>query len=249
MLGATLIGFGRFGKLFYRFFKDDFYFNIIDKNLSPDEILRQAGKVYDIPLNRTMVVFLAVPISEIENTARKLKKQISKKCTIVEFCSVQTYPLHVLKRELPENPIFAIHPLFGPDSVEDSLENHLAIVIENETWNPAIAYIWKLFIDKGVKLILMNENEHDELIAWTLCLTQYIGRAIGKLNIPYSQIAPKGFNELMNIVRRSNADTEQLFIDMNLYNPYAEEMRNKIIESFKEVDEYLKKIKQNLSSQ
>jgi len=246
MLEATLIGFGRFGKLFYRFFKDDFYFNIIDKNLSPEEISRQAVKVYDITLKRTMVVFLAVPISEIENTARELKKQISTECTIVEFCSVQTYPLQILRNEFPQNPIFAIHPLFGPDSVEDSLENHLAIVIENETWNPAIAYLWKLFIEKGVKLILMNEDEHDQLVAWTLCLTQFIGRAIGKISIPYSQVATKGFIELMNIVRRSNADTEQLFIDMNLYNPYAEEMRNKVIESFKEVDEFLRKIKQNL---
>ncbi len=94
----------------------------------------------------------------------------------------------------------------------------------------------------------MKENEHDELIAWTLCLTQFIGRAIGKMKIPYSQIVPKGFIELMDITRKSNADTEQLFIDMNLYNPYAEAMRKKVIETFTEIDNYLKNINQNLSS-
>jgi len=88
----------------------------------------------------------------------------------------------------------------------------------------------------------MSDEDHDKLIAWTLCLTQFIGRSLGKLNLPETEIATRGFIELMNIVRRSNADTEQLFIDMNKYNPYAKEMREKVISAFNEINQYLNQI-------
>lgn len=243
MIEATLIGFGRFGRLFHKFFCDDFYLDIYDKNLTVKEKSENAGEVWDIPWKDNKIIFLSVPISEIENISLELKDKISESCTIVDFCSVKKYPLQILKTYFPKNPIFSIHPLFGPDSVENSLENHIAIVIKNEHWNSVIAYFWQLLIDRGVRLFLMNEDEHDELIAWTLCLTQYIGRSIGNLKIPYDQIATKGFIELMNIVHRSNADTQQLFIDINKYNPYAEEMRKKVIESFIQVDDFLIKQK------
>lgn len=243
MINATLIGFGRFGKLFHKFFCDDFYFDIYDKNLTFEENLHSTGGVRDIAWKDNKIIFLSVPISEIENISKELQGQISEDCTIVDFCSVKKYPLQILKKYFPKNPIFSIHPLFGPDSVDDSLKNHIAIVIENKHWNPVIAYFWQLLIDKEVKLLLMSEDEHDKLIAWTLCLTQFIGRSIGNLKIPYDQVATKGFIELMNIVHRSNADTQQLFIDINKYNPYAEEMRKKVIESFIQIDHFLIKQK------
>ncbi len=243
MIEATLIGFGRFGRLFHKFFCDDFYFDIYDKNLTYEEKLEIAGGVWDIPWKDNKIIFLSVPISEIENISIELKDEISESCTIVDFCSVKKYPIQILKKYFPKNPIFSIHPLFGPDSVENSLENHIVVVIENEHWNPIIAHFWDSMIKKGLKLLFMKEDNHDKLIAWTLCLTQFIGRSIGSLKIPYDQVATKGFIELMNIVRRSNRDTQQLFIDINRYNPYAEEMRKKVIESFIQVDDFLKQQK------
>jgi prephenate dehydrogenase len=242
MLKATLIGFGRFGKLFYKFFKDDFLFQIIDKNIPSSEIRKQTNLLDNFPIQESKIIFLAVPISQIESVAKELKDQVSSDCVIVEFCSVQTYPIQILKKEFPNNLIFAIHPLFGPDSVENSLENHIAVIIENEEVNSSVEYLKKLFKSKGVRLISMSDEDHDKLIAWTLCLTQFIGRSLGKLNLPETEIATRGFIELMNIVRRSNADTEQLFIDMNKYNPYAKEMREKVISAFNEINQYLNQI-------
>jgi prephenate dehydrogenase len=242
MLKATLIGFGRFGKLFYKFFKDEFLFQIIDKNIPSSEIRKQTNLLDNFPIQESKIIFLAVPISQIESVAKELKDQVPSDCVIVEFCSVQLYPIQILKKEFPNNLIFAIHPLFGPDSVENSLENHIAVIIENEEVNSSVEYLKKLFKSKGVRLISMSDEDHDKLIAWTLCLTQFIGRSLGKLNLPETEIATRGFIELMNIVRRSNADTEQLFIDMNKYNPYAKEMREKVISAFNEINQYLNQI-------
>jgi len=76
-------------------------------------------------------------------------------------------------------------------------------------------------------------------MAYTLCLTQFIGRSLGKLNLPDNTIGTKGYFDLLNIVRRTNNDTLQLFIDMNKFNPYSQRMRKKLIQSFSEINKII----------
>lgn len=228
---ASLIGFGRFGKLFHRFFKDDFEFSIYDKSLNDEEIqhLLNIKQAKPFQLEKSEIIFLTVPISAIEVVAKEIKNSISKKTLVIEMCSVKLYPQKVLKKYFPQNPIAGIHPLFGPDSVKNSLKDHQIILIDNDYKSPKLSYILNLFGKKGLKIFTMSANEHDKLMAYSLCLTQFIGRALGKLKLPDKSIGTKGYFDLLDIVNRTNNDTFQLFLDMNKYNPYSKEMREKVI--------------------
>ncbi len=250
---TALIGFGRFGNLFFRFFKDKFDFVIFDKEKLPSYSVNRLEDFKD--LSEYEIIFLSVPISAIEEIAKYLKGKVNKKslivefCSvqtyplkIVEFCSVQTYPLKILKKYFPENHLLGIHPLFGPDSVKNNLSGHQAIVIKQLKYDSKSQNVIRAFKRKGIKIIELTSTEHDKLMAYTLCLiTQYIGRSLGKLNLPQSGIGTKGYFDLIEMIERTNNDTFQLFIDMNRYNPFSTQMRKKVIKEFKNLDDFLMK--------
>jgi prephenate dehydrogenase len=237
---ATLIGFGRFGKLFYQFFKDDYDFLIIDSDENKLNEIDERKNYQPFEINESEIIFLTVPISEIQNVARTISKKVSRNTLIVEMCSVKSYPLKVLTKYFPKNNVIGIHPLFGPDSVDSSLEGHQLIIVGENRSKKFKFFINKLK-SKNLKLIKMTAQEHDKLMAYTLNLTQFIGRSLGKIKLPDNKIGTKGYFNLLDIVRRTNRDTYQLFVDMNKYNPYSKSMRKKVIQSFLETEKLLRK--------
>ncbi|MEJ5306028.1 MAG: prephenate dehydrogenase/arogenate dehydrogenase family protein [Ignavibacteria bacterium] len=235
---ASLFGFGRFGKLFYKFFKDDFEFSIYDKNISETELrkLTRLKTIRPYNLSESDIVFLAVPISSIQEISKEIKHSINRNTLIVEMCSVKIYPQKILRRYFPQNKIVGIHPLFGPDSVKNSLNGHQIIIVDNSIKSEKLSYLINILTNKGLKLIQMTSNEHDKLMAYTLCLTQFIGRALGNIKLPDKSIGTKGYFDLLDIVKRTNNDTFQLFIDMNKFNPHSEKMRKEVIQEFSKID-------------
>lgn len=236
---AALIGYGRFGKLFYKFFKSDFDFQIYDKEISTNKIKVNSLSYFD---NNVEVIFFVVPISSYLEVAKKLKSKIKAESLIVELSSVKIYPLKILKTYFSKNNILGIHPLFGPDSVQKSLKGHQAIIIDDYNQNKLTDFVINSFENKGIVLKYLNTREHDKLMAYSLCLTQFIGRALGKIKLPDLSVGTKGYFDLLNIITRTNNDTHQLFIDMNKYNPYSKSMRKKVIASFTEINNFLDKI-------
>lgn len=242
MKNAILIGFGRFGKFFHEHFQDHFHFTIIDKNTHTSKSKNQEN----FRLQEAEIIFFATPISSLKEAAINLKSEINSSSLIVELCSVKIYPLIVLKEIFPDNPILGIHPLFGPDSVFNTLKGHQAILTQTKLENENIHYILEAFQSKGVELFELTNDEHDKLMAYTLCLTQFIGRSLGNFPLPEFGIGTKGYFDLLQIVKRTNADTLQLFLDMNIYNPYAQEMRELLIKKMIETDSMINDFRRSI---
>lgn len=234
---TALIGFGRFGKLFYKFFKNDYDFQIYDK----DEFSFNRIKVKSLNQfnNDVNIIFFAIPISSFLDISKILKGKINSNSLIVELSSLKIYPLKILKKYFPENKVLGLHPLFGPDSVKQTLKGHQLVVVNQFEMDNQIEYTLKTFLNKGVEIKYLTPEKHDKLMAYTLCLTQFIGRSLGKLNLPDNTIGTKGYFDLLNIVKRTNNDTLQLFIDMNRYNPYSKPMRKKLIQSFSNINKLI----------
>ncbi len=244
---ASLFGFGRFGKLFFEHFKNYYSFSIYDKNKS-DVYIKRTSKLKNVhPFNveESKIIFLSVPISSVELVAKELKSKINPLTLIVEMCSVKEHPLKVLKKYFPKNNIVGLHPLFGPDSVENSLEGHQAILVSKSYKSEAYKYLLKPSKKKKIKLYKMSAAEHDELMAYTLCLTQFIGRALLMIKLPDKKIGTKGYFDLFDIIERTRRDTLQLFVEMNKYNRFSKLMRQKVISRIIQVDEMLDLVKKD----
>ncbi|MFA5813748.1 MAG: prephenate dehydrogenase/arogenate dehydrogenase family protein, partial [Patescibacteria group bacterium] len=106
-----IIGYGRFGKLWADVLSSYGDVLIYDKNQTEKNTsLAKAIK--------TDLLFLLVPISEMENCCREIAPLLGPKTIVIDACSVKVHPVKVMRKWLPKNqPIIATHPLFGPDSV------------------------------------------------------------------------------------------------------------------------------------
>lgn len=221
-----LFGYGRFGKLFEKYFSESFDFSVYDPaitGLTAPDSNTVASAEY---------LFFAVPISSLEALCEQITPLVRVHHVLVDLCSVKEYPVHLLRSSFPGNEIIGTHPLFGPDSTTDGLTGRQIVLSPQHEHSRAYIYLENVFRRASLQILRMTPEEHDRQMAWTLCLTQYIGRALGTLPLPQNGIGTKGYFDLLDIVTRANADTKQLYLDMNRFNKYAVQMRSLVVESF-----------------
>lgn len=213
-----------------------------DPGLPADD---QAVRATPDDFRSAQYIFFAVPISGIRQAAETVKPHITPDTILVDLCSVKEYPLQVLKELFPGNEIVGTHPLFGPDSAADSLEGRQIVLCRTGADTLGFRYLETTFRAAAVTTIAMSPEEHDRQMAWTLCLTQFIGRALGDMPLPGNGIGTKGYFDLLDIVTRANRDTVQLFVDMNKFNRFAGAMRTMAIEGFNNLGSKLEQLMNN----
>ena len=122
MIGT--VGFGRFGKLMVRHLSQDFPVTVFDSGGRGDEIRRAGGLPAGLEAACSNdIVILSVPISAFRQTLERVAPLLPPGTLVVDVCSVKTLPTQWMRELLPESvSILATHPMFGPDSAEDSLE-------------------------------------------------------------------------------------------------------------------------------
>jgi prephenate dehydrogenase len=135
-----------------------------------------------------------------------------------------------MERRLPESvSILATHPMFGPDSAADSLEQRKMVVcpvrIPGARYRKITAYLKQ----KGLVLIETTAENHDRQIAVTLALTHFIGRSLSSFGAEDLEIDTEGYKRLRHILGVVENDTWELFEDMHRYNPFAADARSRFL--------------------
>ncbi|HLG23481.1 MAG TPA: prephenate dehydrogenase/arogenate dehydrogenase family protein [Candidatus Nanoarchaeia archaeon] len=238
-----LIGFGRFGKLAAKYLSENFDIYVFDKKIkSPGK--KSAEKIIFAPLKsvcKCSVVIVCVPISELEKLLHQIKNLVKKDSLIVDACSVKEYPSKLMEKILPgEVQILATHPLFGPDTALNSLKGRKIVLCRIKVSNKLYAGITKFLENKGLTVVESTPKEHDREIAKTLVLTHFIGRTMLESGAKDSGIGTNGYTMLMEVIDTVKNDTWQLFDDMNKYNRYSKNARDKFIRSANKINNRLK---------
>ena len=243
MKKVGLIGLGRFGELLYRQLSRKVLVEVHDPGQS------RKAEHNDIPfidlpqVCTNELVILAVPISAIPKAGKEIARTLAPATTVMDVCAVKKYPLQILDQQLPGGVhLLGSHPLFGPDSVQNSLQDHLMILTPYRIPVAKLEEYKKFWIDFGLKIIEMTAEEHDRLMAWSLALTHFLGRGLNHLPLPDTQIATRDFQNLIQLTRKINRDTWELFEDMHRFNPYTREMRKLLVETMISLKEKLDRL-------
>ena len=88
----------------------------------------------------------------------------------------------------------------------------------------------------------MSPDEHDRLAAKTQGITHFLGRMLKEFGIKKTSIDTQGFRDLLDLVSQTCNDTWELYTDLQLYNPYTEEMITKLNNSTESLDRQLKEL-------
>ena len=232
MRNLAIIGFGRFGQLLYRYFKQKLPLGIIDPYQAVKKKYRQVPFITPDALTSFEYVILATPVSAVNTVSEEIAPFLSDGTVVMDVGAVKTYPLRILQQRLPEHVhIVGSHPLFGPDSAAHGLQGHTLILTPSRIAPPALHRVRQFWQTQGVEIVELTAHEQDRLMAWTLALTHFLGRALVQLPLPDTPIATRDYKFLTNLVRKINRDTMELFLDMHRYNPYTQEMRTALAEA------------------
>lgn len=226
-----IIGNGRFGKLWSKIMAPLANVKVFDRSNGASK--NTLGDTINCDL-----LFLLVPISEMESVCKKIAPHLHPKTIIIDACSVKTYPMKIMKKWLPSRqPIIATHPLFGPDSIGNNHVMGQKIVVSS-TRASAKQTDQLENILKKLKLIILKTNPriHDKQMARSQALVHLLGRALKKLNLKPQEISTPDYHALLQIDKMVNNDTWQLFFDMQKRNPYAKNIRKSLITALQKLE-------------
>jgi len=186
-------------------------------------------------------VFFCVAISAFEEVLQRVRRHIKPPTTAFDTCSVKVVPAELMVNLLdPGVGVIATHPMFGPDSGKNGVAG-LPIVMHPVRVGEEIAEFWKnTFIAMGLRYIAMDPHEHDREAAFTQGITHYMGRVLADLSLKPSPIATLGYKKLLEIIEQTCNDPWQLFLDIQHFNPYTKEMRERLHESIEKIYRVLK---------
>jgi prephenate dehydrogenase len=243
-----LIGYGRFGRLTVENLAPDcpvvVYTRSRDKG---EDIARAGGRLVSLEeACAQQIVILCVPISAMQTTLKQIAVLVKKDALVVDVCSVKVYPVQWMQERLPPSTqILATHPMFGPDSAAASLAGHKMVMcpvrIEPQRYKEIKQWLRK----KRLTVIETTPADHDQKIAVSLALTHFIGRSLARFGALPLDIDTEGYKRLLHILDVTNNDTMQLFEDMHVYNPYADEKREALMRAMEMTNDHLNDCKKD----
>jgi len=222
-----IIGLGRFGKLVSHYLSQDLEVFVYSRSGKSSEIARTGARAASLEtVCKQDIVIPCVPISTFRENLKSIAPLLKPKALVIDVCSVKEYPVKWMTEYLPDPvSILATHPMFGPDSAADSLQDRkiclCRVRVPEKQYNRIKTYL----TSKGLIVIEATAREHDEQIATSLSLTHFIGRALSECRAVPLDIDTEGYKRLLHILEVVERDTWQLFVDMHRYNPYAKKKR------------------------
>ncbi|MFQ3547779.1 MAG: prephenate dehydrogenase/arogenate dehydrogenase family protein [Termitinemataceae bacterium] len=232
-------GLGRFGSFWAHLLSRRFsvYAYDIDPDIPPPEGVQR------VPLERLCkvpILFLCVTIRALPEVLTQIRPLLSPTTIVADTCSVKVLPGRWLQEYLPsETPLLATHPMFGPESAKEGLDG-LAIMMDPIRLDEEKTRFWEdVFAGYGLSVVRMTCDQHDREAAYSQTLTHFVGRSLNKVGLQDTVIATRWFKKLQGVVKQCVRDSYLLFEDMQKLNPYADEMRQRVIQCFIETEQDL----------
>lgn len=231
MLEIGLVGFGNFGQFIVKYLQPYFRISAFDKtDLSSDA--KNLG-VQWCSLKEVVkkdVVVLAVPVQFLEELLVEIKDIINPEALVMDVSSVKVKPVDLMLKHLPTTTdIVGTHPLFGPQSGKNGIAglNMVLCPVRTKRNNNLFR-----FFSKTLKLNVLERTAvlHDKQMAYVQALTHFVGRAINEMDIPDVEQKTPAYQYLLNIKRNLGQDSMDLFLTIELENPFALEVREQFIE-------------------
>jgi prephenate dehydrogenase len=240
----AIVGYGRFGMLAAHYLKKRFDVCIF----SHHKIKRLEKGIRSVDLEHAAskpVVILAVPINQIPSVLRSIVPFVRPGSVVCDVCSVKEEPVKWMKQILPPNvSILGTHPLFGPDSAAKTLNERNIVLCPVRIPKQYVTKAAVGLHSAGLRVSVMSPAAHDQLMARTLFLTQFVGRTVAGLTDAHVGISTRSFDLLLELTRTASNDSLELFRDMYLYNRFSRKLPKDLLSALKRNTRLLK-AKQN----
>jgi prephenate dehydrogenase len=226
MKSLGIIGYGSFGSFLYRKLKSHLDIKIYDPEVAPPEGISAGFK----DVAACDFVVLAIPVDGYDEVLSELKHIMSKTSVLVDISSVKTVPYEKIISELPDQSRVVLHPLFGPQSAEESFDGHVVVMCPDASTPVPYKVVKEFILSLGLKVEEMIPEEHDNEMALVHALTFFVARSLLNMGVTETRLQTPTFRKLLDLVDLEKHHSEDLFRTIQLANPFAGAVRSKFIE-------------------
>lgn len=238
-----IIGFGGFGQFMVKHLQP--YISVTVHDLTDLSHVAAEHNVEWGSLQDTAskdIVILAVPVQFLEPLLIDIKSFLKTDALVVDVSSVKVKPIALMLKHLPPSvDILGTHPLFGPQSGKHGVKG-LNVVICPVRSKKTRAVIH--FLSHVIQLTVLERTPetHDKQMAYVQALTHFIGRSINEMDIPDVEQKTPAYQYLLDIKRNLGGDSMDLFLTIELENPYAKRVREEFMGALKSLNDRLEHI-------
>lgn len=230
-----IIGYGRFGRLWADVLRAHHEVLVTDRDVTTDTV--SLAELCE----RCSDIFLCVPINQVEPVVQQLATMIEPGTVVLDTCSVKIHPASVMAAHLGDKAatLIATHPMFGPDSAAKGVHG-LPMVVHLLQGDRGVYERWVDEFNKlGMQTVCLSPEEHDRLAAYSQGVTHYVGRVLREMELAETPIDTQGFRILRSLIDQTCNDSWELFSDLQMYNPYTQEMRARMESALEAVNDKL----------
>lgn len=227
-----IVGFGRFGQLWAQALSSFGQVLVYEERARPDMGNPDIRLTSLAEVISADIVFLLVPISEFERSCLMIREWLHPETLLVDCCSVKMHPVSIMNRIFPpEQAMLATHPLFGPNFVarNGGLSGGHMVLCPMQEARARQRHLETLLREMGLIIHVATAEEHDRQMATSQSLLHFLGHGLQVLDLHHQDMATPNFEQLLGLSGMVSSDGWQLFLDMHRYNPYAAEVRKKLL--------------------
>ncbi|MDX2196112.1 MAG: prephenate dehydrogenase/arogenate dehydrogenase family protein [Cytophagales bacterium] len=246
----SIIGFGPFGQFIAPHLTPHFEVTVWNRTNRKAETSHLG--VQWLPLHECLkkeVVILCTSINYFELFLAENAPYINPTAMVIDVASVKIKPAELMLKYLPATcEIIATHPLFGPQSGKNGIENLNFVLcpIRTSRLNCVINFLSNVL---KLNVLIKTPDEHDTQMAYVQALTHFVARVLDAMQIPDTALKTKAYQSLTDTKDYLSGDSLDLFLAIENDNPHAALVRQKFLSCAMELEKQIQAAnKKNLKS-
>lgn len=230
-----IVGLGAFGRFMAKHLSPWFEVRGYDRRADhPDGAARGEAGYRTVSLAEAAssdIVVFAVPLDALADALADAAPYIRPGALVMDVTSVKVRPAALLPRLLPEYvDILCTHPLFGPQSGRNGIAGLRMALCPIRISDARYYGVCDFLTEKlGLLVLRTDPDKHDREMAKVQAMSHFLSRAVKEIGFEPSLMATKAYEKLQEFSSIVLSDSWDLFLTIQNGNPYAGEMRARLM--------------------
>jgi len=244
-LRVAIIGAGKMGRWFAKFFKNEGY-SVIVSSRTKKKLLALKDE-FNVEIAESSVkaiegaerVLLCVPLESLEAVLEEISSHINSEQVVMDICSIKEIPVNLLHKYVKKGTALGTHPVFGPGTKRIEGQNYVLTPINDKEMKFAKRFgTW--LEEKGANVVITSPRDHDELMSVVLGFPHFLGLVVGDTLLSYSnfveakEVAGASYRLLLTLAEAIASDDTEFYSNLQMSLPEVEKVEGLFLEKVKE---------------
>jgi prephenate dehydrogenase len=250
-LRVAIIGAGKMGRWFTRFFKDEGYSIVVSsRTRSKAEALRDDFGVELADSNVEAVkgadwVLVCVSLDGLEPVLKEIGSCIRSGQAVMDISSIKEIPVNLLHKYVKKGVTLGTHPVFGPGAKGVMGQNFVLTPVNEEERRFAAEFKGWLE-ERDAEVTVLSPRRHDELMSLVLGFPHFVGLVAGDALVNNSdfveakQVGGATYKLLLTLAGAVAAEEPVFYSNLHMSLPEMEQIEGLFLSK---IEEWLKLVR------